>query len=296
MADPAVTILSKSLCRLIDDLLRDSSPYELLIGDKINDNLLQRARLWAKWQDVRLSSTGSDVKANVIAEIELTRAAVVIAYAVVNPLRADLDADRFADSAKASHPSHADSQRHKLAKYFHCPSFGSISEPATFVDRHGRILAWYLPEIMVPDRMDCVNQSIKLLRPALDQSLPKPTQKAKQPWRSQGFVMPSSGGEFGVGRVTLCPGGFMQRHEWLQDDLYQSSSLSSPAVRDWLSEITVTEHLWSAITSLIAPDQYQAGVESVANMKDTVRTSDPVVWPLEFSGLEVIVNRETPNH
>ncbi|KAG2108756.1 uncharacterized protein F5147DRAFT_652738 [Suillus discolor] len=214
MADPAVTILSKILHGHVDDLLRDSSPYELLIGDKINDNLLQRARtrLWAKWQDL-LSSTGSDVTANVITEIELTRAAVVIAHAVVNPLRADLDVDRFADSAKASHPSHADSQRHKLAKYFHCPSFGSISEPATFVDRHGRILAWYLPEIMVPDRMDRVNQSIKLLRPALDQSLPKPTQKAKQPWRSQGFVMPSGGGEFGVGRVTLCPGGFMQRHE-----------------------------------------------------------------------------------
>lgn len=37
-------------------------------------------------------------------------------------------------------------------------------------------------------------------------------------------------------------------------------------------------------------------MESVANMKNMVRTSDPVVWPSEFSGLEVIVNRETPNH
>ncbi|KAG1883206.1 uncharacterized protein F5891DRAFT_897470, partial [Suillus fuscotomentosus] len=81
-----------------------------------------------------------------------------------------------------------------------------------------------------------------------------------------------------------------------QDDLYQSGTLSLPAVREWLSEITVAEHLWSAITSVIAPDQYQAGVESVANMKDMVCTSDHIVWPSEFSGLEVIVNRETPSH
>ncbi|KAG2089642.1 hypothetical protein BD769DRAFT_1679874 [Suillus cothurnatus] len=203
---------------------------------------------------------------------------------------ADLDVDWFADSTKASHPLQAGSQRHKLAKYFHCPLFGSISELAMCVDRHRRILAWYLPEIMVPDRMDHVNQSIKLLRPALDQSLSKPTQKAKQPWHSQGFVMPSGGGEFGVGRVTLCSRGFMQHHEQLQDDLYQSGTLSLPVVQEWLSKITVAEHLWSAITRVIAPDQYQAGVELVANLKDMVHTSDPVVWSSEFSGLEVIIN------
>jgi len=39
------------------------------------------------------------------------------------------------------------------------------------------------------------------------------SKKAKQPWRSQGFILPEGGGEFGAGRVTLCPGGFMQGHE-----------------------------------------------------------------------------------
>jgi hypothetical protein len=73
----------------------------------------------------------------------------------LTPVQADWDVERFADRAKVSpNPLNADSQqREKLAKYFNMPSFGHISEPTTFVDKHGRILAWYLPEILVPDRM-----------------------------------------------------------------------------------------------------------------------------------------------
>ncbi|KAG2351074.1 hypothetical protein BDR07DRAFT_1238266, partial [Suillus spraguei] len=64
----------------------------------------------------------------------------------------------------------------------------------------------------------------------------------------------------------------------------------------WLSEMTATEQFWSAITSIIAPDQYLAGVRSVSSLKCMVQTSDPIVWPSDFSGIEVIVNRETPYH
>lgn len=133
-------------------------------------------RLWNEWQNVQLSSSGIGVKTMETAEIELSRAAAGIAYAAVNsckllfefhhwgsvcdcltPVRADWDVHRFADRAKvAPNPLNADSQqREKLAKYFKTPSFGHITEPTTFVDKHGRILAWYLPEILVPDRMVC---------------------------------------------------------------------------------------------------------------------------------------------
>jgi hypothetical protein len=151
----------------------------------------------------------------------------------LNTVRADWDVHRFADKAKVSpNPLNSDGQqREKLAKYFQTPSFGHISEPTTFIDMHGRILAWHLPEILVPDRTVCqlsdissktlviryiqkhINSSVKSLRPVLDKSLPKGTTEEKYPWRSQGFVIPSGGGEFGAGRVTLCPGGFMQRQE-----------------------------------------------------------------------------------
>jgi hypothetical protein len=41
-------------------------------------------RLWNDWQNVQLSSSGIGVKPTAIAEIELSRAAVSIAYAAVN--------------------------------------------------------------------------------------------------------------------------------------------------------------------------------------------------------------------
>jgi hypothetical protein len=140
-------------------------------------------RLWNEWQNIQLSSSGIDVKTTDIAEIELSRAAVSIAYAAVNSckrlfqfdrwgsvctylisVRADWDVHRFADSAKVSpKPLNSNSQqREKLAKYFKTPSFGHILEPTTFVDKHGRILAWYLPEILVPDRMVCQLSKMQL--------------------------------------------------------------------------------------------------------------------------------------
>ncbi|KAG1776138.1 hypothetical protein EV702DRAFT_1046308 [Suillus placidus] len=269
MGDP-MTKLSKNLSSCMDELLWDSSPFELFSDSQIDHKSLQKAkmRLWNQWQNVQLSSSGIGVNTTDIAKIELSRAAV------------DWDVERFADHAKVSpNPLNADSQqREKLAKYFNIPSFGHISELTTFVDKHGRILGWYLPEIL-----EHINSSIKSLRSVLDWSLPKATQEEKCPWRSQGFIIPSDGGEFGAGRVTLCPGGFMQHQE-------------SAVVRDWLSEMTVTEQLLSAITSIIAPDQYLAGMESVSMLKNMVHTPNPIVWPFVFSGIEVIVNQETSYH
>jgi hypothetical protein len=39
-----------------------------------------------------------------------------------------------------------------LMKYFKMPNLGLIVDPTTIVDCHGRVLVWYLPDIMI-DRM-----------------------------------------------------------------------------------------------------------------------------------------------
>ncbi|KAG1864359.1 hypothetical protein F4604DRAFT_1928801 [Suillus subluteus] len=219
----SVASLAKSLASRVDEVLRDCSPFELFMQTGLDDKLLQRAktRLWNQWQNLLSTSRNSGTDAKVITDIEISRAAVSIAYAAVNSLQTDWDVDQFADSAKVSRkPSNAMQQRQKLAKYFTAPSFGRIMEPTTLVDKHRRILTWYLSEILMPDRVEHVNESIKLLRPVLDQSFPKATEQEKQPWHSQGFIIPSGRGEFGAGRVTLCLGGFMQCHKRLQDLLY----------------------------------------------------------------------------
>ncbi|KAG1883652.1 hypothetical protein F4604DRAFT_1677402 [Suillus subluteus] len=182
-SDP-VTKLSKNLSSHVDELLQNSSPFQLSLDRKDDHNLLHKA------------NSGVGVKETEISEIELSRAVVSIAYAAINSLQADWDVHHFADKAKVSpNPLNSDSQqREKLAKYFKTPSFGHISEPTTFIDMHGRILAWHLPEILVPDRTKHINSSIKFLQPILDKSLPKGTTEEKYPWCSQGFVIPLGGG------------------------------------------------------------------------------------------------------
>ena len=41
----------------------------------------------------------------------------------------------------------------KMAKYFTQAQFGNIELPATILDLHGRILAWYLPDILSKKRV-----------------------------------------------------------------------------------------------------------------------------------------------
>ncbi|KAG2137129.1 uncharacterized protein EDB93DRAFT_1106678 [Suillus bovinus] len=160
MEDP-VTKLSKNLSSRVDELLRNSSPFELFSDTKIDDRLLEKAkmRLWNEWQKVQLSSSAVQVKTGEIAKIELSRAAVTIAYAAVNSLRADWDVH--------------------LAKYFKTPSFSHILELTMFVDKHRRILTWNRP-IARSSRSDL--------------SLAKATEEKNSPWRSQGFVVPPGGG------------------------------------------------------------------------------------------------------
>ncbi|KAG1734188.1 hypothetical protein EDD22DRAFT_852533 [Suillus occidentalis] len=144
MGDP-VTKLSKNLSSCMDELLWNSSPFQLSSDRKCDHKLLQKTkmRLWNMWQDVQLTSSGISVKETEISKIELSWAVVSIAYAVVNSLQADWDVNCFADKAKASlNPLNSDGQqREKLAKYFKTPSFGHISELTTPIDMHRKILA-----------------------------------------------------------------------------------------------------------------------------------------------------------
>ncbi|KAG2078326.1 hypothetical protein BDR04DRAFT_1112556 [Suillus decipiens] len=267
-SDP-VTKLSKNLSSHVDELLWNSSPYQLSLDGKDDHNLVHKAktRLWNICQDVQLTSSGVGVKETEISEIELSRAAASIAYAIVNSLQADWDVHHFPDKAKVSpNPLNSDGQqREKLAKYFKTPSFGHILEPTMFINMHRRILTWHLPEVLVPDRMTSL--------------FPRELQRKS----TLGVHRDSS--YFWGGRVWSRMGDFMPR--WIYP---------MPRVRNWLATMTVSEQFWMAITNIISPDQYLAGMKSVSALKGIVHTQKPVVWPSSFSGIEVIVNREMPHH
>jgi hypothetical protein len=61
-----------------------------------------------------------------------------------------IDADRYGERVKMTvskdnKESKSDAQ---LAKFFDRENVGTIEEPAVVVDLHGRILMWYLPDIL----------------------------------------------------------------------------------------------------------------------------------------------------
>jgi hypothetical protein len=58
--------------------------------------------------------------------------------------------DRLADRVKNARPQTENGtsiEDDRLKKYFNNPQFGEFDEPATVLDRHGRIILWYLPLI-----------------------------------------------------------------------------------------------------------------------------------------------------
>lgn len=82
--------------------------------------------------------------------------------------------------------------------------------------------------------------------------------------------------------------------------MYQSSQLSKPDVQAWLSGIGHVELILNATTSLVAPQQFRAGVEMVGLVRKSVGLKHnhlkTEIWPTVFTGLSVITNRTTPSH
>jgi hypothetical protein len=117
------------------------------------------------WPTEQEGETGNSPGA--VTEDEITRAALTIAFAMLNPrmfvissLNESIDihetgyvawdVERYADMAKNGVES---KQHEKLRKYFPVSPLGKISEPTTIVDNHGKILVWYLPDIVSPERV-----------------------------------------------------------------------------------------------------------------------------------------------
>lgn len=99
----------------------------------------------------------------------LQRALITIAYAIANPCKlsglsydfsanisldkVDWDVMRFADRVKNTRPrpnGEPAIDDLNLEKFFTNPELGDLHEPATIVDIFGRIMVWYLPDILHP--------------------------------------------------------------------------------------------------------------------------------------------------
>jgi hypothetical protein len=107
--------------------------------------------------------------------LELSLAIHIIACAILNPSRVlifssfiylitfnagqtEWDVSRFADKVKMTKPTNDGTEPKEdqtLDTYFKKAEFGEVSEPATILDMHGRIMAWALPEVLHSNRLVC---------------------------------------------------------------------------------------------------------------------------------------------
>ncbi|KAG0694117.1 hypothetical protein DFH29DRAFT_880933, partial [Suillus ampliporus] len=295
----------EALSSRISKILGSSSEMGVLKDGQVVTKLLHKARMRISVHLQICLATPDDTTFTdtSISEYEIDRAALTIAHAMVNPINVDWDVDRYADRVKLSPPNRdgsATSEPERLKKYFSEAVLGKISTPATIVDRHGRILMVYLPNILSPARLEYVNNATSGLQNSLLDTLP-PISDQKKSWRDDGFVVPEGGGEFGAGRITVSPAYFMQRQERLIDPLVTSESYNSKEVQKWLEALTTSELLWNSITAAVAPELFESGTSVFSKVVKEVRrrknNSAPVdSWPSIFSGLEIIANRTTFSH
>jgi hypothetical protein len=65
------------------------------------------------------------------------------------------DLSRFAEVVKGSkfEGDASSNEDINLARFFHEPKFGDLTEPTTILDREGKVMAWALPGVLHPNRL-----------------------------------------------------------------------------------------------------------------------------------------------
>jgi hypothetical protein len=144
------------------------------------------------------------------------------------------DVERLADHVKNTRPQSENGsfiEAYRLAKYFENPQFGEFNEPATVLDRHGRIILWYLPLVFsryrvvmlftvlfcfltcLTEQQNDLNAATLTVRRPLDSFMKSPRQTKSASWRHSLFNPPLGGGIFGAGVLNMSPGWFQQSQD-----------------------------------------------------------------------------------
>jgi len=158
------------------------------------------------------------------------------------PDQTEWDVTRLADRVKNTRPR-GDGEPAQddinITKHFKKSHFGNLDEPATIVDREGRIFCWHLPDILISARVvtifalfnftmlgiliiaqDELNHGTIKLRKPLDQMMARLERNncsrsgtSSAPWRLSRFLPPPGGGLFGAGSLDFSPGWFQRLHD-----------------------------------------------------------------------------------
>ncbi|KAF7984919.1 hypothetical protein HWV62_9819, partial [Athelia sp. TMB] len=243
-----------------------------------------------------LSTLGS-VGLETVHHAEFQHAAVTLALAITNCFSANFDIERLADRVKNTRVKDGDNDDDSLdplGKFFTPTGLGVIDMPATVLDQHGRIILWYLPDIVAPFRIAAFNLSIRGLKQPLRSSMQESNANRKgTTWRHANYHAPADGGLFGAGTLNLSPGWFQQGHERLVDGLHISQDMQKKGVHSFLNQNYGFELFINSVTSVMNPQLYSSGLQAI----QTIQGDCPhIPWHSVWSAMALIVNRETPYH
>ena len=164
-----------------------------------------------------------------------------------------------------------------------------------------------------------LNSGTKILWPQLDSVMQSYATANKPSWRHSAFNPPANGGEFGAGVLNMSPGwfqllqdvslllaeinhdfGLLVHCQQLDKELYVSSHTRTDEAADFLKVTTSLDVMCNAITALIGPQQYDAGLEAICLLKSGSHLHDTHpnldYWGSVWSGFAIIVNRSTFTH
>ncbi|GBE85939.1 hypothetical protein SCP_0804630 [Sparassis crispa] len=232
--------------------------------------------------------------------LECNGIADALVKAIRNPVRLQWDIDRYCDSLSIQPTGQNEVLEAELERKWP-PPFGEseirIDQPATLVDMHGRILAWILPRVLIPDRQTKMLQATRALHPAIAASKPSSTTAS---WRHNPlyFLPPEECAQFSAGSLCLSPGWFQQVREHMESGrLETSASLKLEGGRSWLRDIHDSSALLGAILAVVHPTLYAAGRQCLGLIQQDPELREMALnWSSPFNALQVIANWETPFH
>ncbi|KAM6492905.1 hypothetical protein JOM56_011039 [Amanita muscaria] len=221
-----------------------------------------------------------------LTEIEINRCSALIACAFLDPYKVLWDSDCFAEASK----------KRRTGKYFGETHLGIFAKPATIVDMQGKILAWYLPGLLLSHQIALLNGATQSIKDTVLNSLNKQTTS----WRTKGYVIPDEYDEpskayFGASKLSISLGTFMTGHMRLEDQITPSATLKLPQVQTWLQTIQPVELLLDATLQIIHPDFWHATFTASQALAQQLQFPIPC-WPSVYTAMDLIINRSTPAH
>ncbi|EDR01065.1 uncharacterized protein LACBIDRAFT_312551 [Laccaria bicolor S238N-H82] len=164
-----------------------------------------------------------------------------------------------------------------------------LNKPCHITDKASHILLWYFPKLISEDLQQLIWTQTENLRPK---------KKSNGSWRDQ--IHPNHGGKT-TGIVNLSPGWFSQGHEGPADPLHPSSDIQQASNLIYLETLSFINAVISAIYSIIQPDLCESGFAVFDQLAEDGQQDEATsmalgVWGTPFTGLSVIINRETITH